>query len=569
MDNSWRMELWVSTCPSFRTTSTEVDPKCRELSGPFLSKPMVKHSQILRQHSDSARQASKCILSQPYNPEYWLQRAGHLLNLGFPELAAGDARKASWLCADGHRDDILSLGGKVELQPGSFVGLQSGERADQAEQYSLQKQLFLILSAEESLIGSLHMLDDLWEALKICKEGKAFFPGVQFYQVGFKAIKKQWFSKQTLMREYGLPKAEINNRLVRGEAESRPYPFMSIEYLRRNEGLVTRIQQDFNNCTFGRCTVSASTIQGATKSEILGVIANSDIEAGTRLYEECTLLVASSDNPLSIEKSRTYNVCEFCCDTIQSQQKEIVRCENCSATYCHVICQVSALKTYHKVLCGKDFGWLYDVDRNYKPTGGKPVAKDKAVEGALWLRILALCVQEGCHPLEHHLIARLTSQYERNMAIDWSLSGNIDRVQEILLQLGGDIYSDLRYDTWVMQTIWGRLTTNQLEDVGFEGRLVRIVGRLWCFHNHSCEPNAAFGRMLTAAGNDRRPSVSIACAIRPIKKGEEVFISYVNITDQSRSSRQHFLRKWLPEGCGCTKCERGEQVMARRLSQKR
>ena len=85
-----------------------------------------------------------------------------------------------------------------------------------------------------------------------------------------------------------------------------------------------------------------------------------------------------------------------------------------------------------------------------------------------------------------------------------------------------EIDSDLRYDTWVMQTIWGRLSTNQLKDVGFKGRLVRIVGRLWCFHNHSCEPNAAFGRMLTAAGNDRRASVSIAYTVSPIKKGEEV-----------------------------------------------
>ena len=520
---------------------------------------MLKHFQVLRQHSDSARQASKCILSQPYNPESWLQRAGHLLNLGFPELAAGDARKACLLCTAVPRDNTSSLGGRVKLQLGSFVGFGSGERADQAGQYDFQEQLFLIhLSAEEILIRSLHMLDDLWEALEICKEGKALFPGLQLYQVGFRAIKEQWYSKQSLMRGSGLPKAEVNERLVRGEAGFRPYPFMSIEYLQRSEGLVTRIQQDFNKSTSGRCTLSASTIQSATKSEILGVIASSDIEAGTRLYDECTVLVASSDDPLAIEKSRTYNVCEYCCDTIQLQQEGSVRCQSCSATYCDVFCQLSAFETYHKVLCGKDFGWLYDVDRNYKPRGGKPVAKEKAVEGALWLRILALCVQEGCHPLEHHLIARLTSLYEGDMAMEWSLSGNIDRIQRILRQLGVDIYSDSRYDTWVMQTIWGRLITNQLDDVGFEGRLVRIVGRLWCFHNHSCEPNAGFGRMLTAAGDDKRASVSVAYAINPIKKGEEIFISYGNITDQSRSLRQHFLRKWLPEGCRCTKCERGE-----------
>ena len=189
---------------------------------------------------------------------------------------------------------------------------------------------------------------------------------------------------------------------------------MSLEYLRRNEGLVTRVQQDFNKSTSGRCTISDSTIQGATKSEIFGVTASSNIEAGTRLYEECTLLMASSDSPISMEKSRTYNVCEFL----------ILFCRNKRGSFgVEVALRRTAMsfvnaqrfETYHRVLCGKDFGWLYDV-----ATGGKQVAKDKAVEGALWLRILALCVQEGCHPLERHLIARLTSLYQGDTAMLWS-----------------------------------------------------------------------------------------------------------------------------------------------------
>ena len=89
--------------------------------------------------------------------------------------------------------------------------------------------------------------------------------------------------------------------------------------------------------------------------------------------------------------------------------------------------------------------------------------------------------------------------------------------------------------------------------ISFEGRLVRIIGGLWHFHSHSCESIAGFSRMLTAVRNDKRASVSIACAISPIKKGGEVFVSYGSKTDQSRSLRQHFLREWLPEGCDCTR----------------
>ena len=71
-------------------------------------------------------------------------------------------------------------------------------------------------------------------------------------------------------------------------------------------------------------------------------------------------------------------------------------------------------------------------------------------------------------------------------------------MQRILQQLGIDIFKDLRYNAWVMRTIWGRIITNQQEHVGFDGRQIRDVGSLWRFHNHSCEPNAQMGRMVVA-----------------------------------------------------------------------
>ncbi len=115
--------------------------------------------QILRQHSDSARQASECILHQPYNPEYWLQRAIHLLRLGFPELAAGDARKTALLCKAALSGDTSSLGGKVKLQFSTFVRSKGGERADNAEQGGLQDELLSKhIYAEKTLLDSLDMM---------------------------------------------------------------------------------------------------------------------------------------------------------------------------------------------------------------------------------------------------------------------------------------------------------------------------------------------------------------------------------------------------------------------------
>lgn len=112
------------------------------------------------------------------------------------------------------------------------------------------------------------------------------------------------------------------------------------------------------------------------------------------------MLIASSEDPLVYQRSKMYNICEFCCDGFQSQQKEMVSREDCTAMYCNELCRRSASASSYRVLCSKDFSWLYDVDRTDKPNKRKAVDKGKAVEGALWLRVIALCIQEGCHPLD-------------------------------------------------------------------------------------------------------------------------------------------------------------------------
>lgn len=73
--------------------------------------------------------------------------------------------------------------------------------------------------------------------------------------------------------------------------------------------------------------------------------------------------------------------------------------------------------------------------------------KEKAVVGALWSLVIALCVQGGGHPLDHELIARTTSHYQGKTPRERTLSGNVVRTHRILLQLGIDISTDLCYDT--------------------------------------------------------------------------------------------------------------------------
>ncbi len=305
-------------------------------------------------------------------------------------------------------------------------------------------KLSRFIRAETTLVESLGMMSNFWEALEICKEGKAQFPWASFFKDGFIVFKKRWYTKQSLLKQAGAPKAQADHRLVRGDTWFRPYPFIPPEYLQRPKELIIGIQDTCRKEISEKCTIDTSPTLGGTNPEILGVIANSDIEAGTPLVAELAMLVASSTDPWESQRSKAYRVCENCCDIIQSQHKTIESCERCAATYCNERCRLVTFVTYHKVLCGKDFSWLYDVDKTDKPSKGKAVDREMVVQGALWLRVLALCVQEGCHPLESFSIRRLTSQYEGKVPREWSVAGNIDRTHGILEQLGIDVLTDLR-----------------------------------------------------------------------------------------------------------------------------
>ena len=79
----------------------------------------------------------------------------------------------------------------------------------------------------------------------------------------------------------------------------------------------------------------------------------------------------------------------------------------------------------------------------------------------------------------------------------------MNRIQRILQQLGIDIFTVLRYDTWVIQTIWGRIINNRGTKTWPVGRQICSIGSLWCLYHHGCQPNAAIAPLETPAGMTR------------------------------------------------------------------
>ena len=153
----------------------------------------------------------KCTMRlslESYNPATWLNRAAHLYNLGYPELAAGDAQKAYMLA-----------GVKLESIPYEKLEMKLGSLALLAQ----------ALAAMRDRIG-LHAICE--QALPICpphSERKRFFEAVS------KVLEKRWEpagsrifdrDKQKLLRDQGSIILE-------------QYPFMSAEHMSRdNEAMI-------------------------------------------------------------------------------------------------------------------------------------------------------------------------------------------------------------------------------------------------------------------------------------------------------------------------------------------
>lgn len=133
----------------------------------------------------------------------------------------------------------------------------------------------------------------------------------------------------------------------------------------------------------------------------------------------------------------------------------------------------------------------------------------------------------------------------------------------------------MRFDTWVLQTVWARLANNCR---GVATKLAsRDLNPLYSFLNHvsintsphlfprlnttqSCDPNAEdkdFASTIPMKDVvSAKSSTRAIIAKRQIKKGEEIFISYLDEEKllETTKQRKANLKWWLPRDCQCSRC---------------
>ena len=450
-------------------------------------------------------------------------------------MAAGDAHKANLLVTD------------------RLKSINCESPTDESIELSHLKMKSVTLLAEA--------LGWMWEHVglhEVCREGLALFPSHPELKRYSEAAAKILEKKRNMMRNGvsgALDREWQKHWIAQGLVFYEQYPFMSTDHMSRDRNAIDTVKRTFqavsSNCSLAPRTFSDSSL---SQAEGFGIYAIADIKPSTRLFDDETILGATDRDTSNSSATKRPEICENCCGYLPAYSTSRVKSTCCSTVYCSEHCRGLASTFYHSEICGRDFKWLFEGLQGTSEY-------DPAIDGPMFLRVLSICTQSNCHPLEHPLIARLVPKLSDESPRNWTFRDRIVNPNKILQQLGVDIFQDLRFDTWVLQNVRSRLKTNQHGHRTSSGRYVLGVNSLHSFINHSCEPNARGSIAQTSEGATAHDSTAMSVvSTKPIKAGEEICIDYNFVSGIKQKSKRHeMLLNWIPRGaCACTLCQREE-----------
>jgi hypothetical protein len=293
------------------------------------------------------------------------------------------------------------------------------------------------------------------------------------------------------------------------------YPWITVDEQRRSDSLIEMVKNEFVEASGGKCTVARSSINGHVSStDELGVFAAQDI------YQDDMVLIAIT--PIGVTDDP--DGCPTCSVNLLDRPPNVqaifpgepcsLPC--CNERYCSSICADLALQTFHPPLCGKDLSFLPPI--RARDASHHPSASSWPFVSRLLLRCIASAVHTNTHPLA--LLSRFKASYTGDHMLIFNFSNVIDTFK-MLQTLNVDIFTDLRFDTWVLHTIQCRIANNKAGTDAENGYKYVHVNPLYCFFNHGCEPSCEHLPQICNS------SVELVVASRDIKKGEEILTSYL------------------------------------------
>ncbi|QSZ30013.1 hypothetical protein DSL72_004531 [Monilinia vaccinii-corymbosi] len=532
MDSPWRPELYK---PS---SACEIAPH------------QVLEAELLEAEITELSRFTKDIAGTPYDPENWLNRGNCLRRLGYPELALGDVHKARLLVEAALENDSTLGADAYKAYSQKIYQLHQTHpawmprKSQVATPESLQALASILLRRLELQIWS-ELMEGLMASnccadyLAVSKDAVARFPDDQVFPSEV-ANAESWFEqRQNILQGYvddeEMSKEAMSTTLYNGGVYPTAYPWMTEDLVTRPDQLIAKLAAEFTSAS-SNCVVSKSTIRLASSPEeisevdVLGVVATRDILAQESVLIDPTLAAVVD----SVDR------CTACCGPI------LDKIENscCRTSYCSFSCSQRALDGYHSVICGKDLSFLHEAQ-----SASSSNSTESSMGSKLILRVLALAIKEDTvHPLKTSLISRLTPAYNPNnpQLIAFNFKDHIITPIRILRELGIDVFTNSMYDTWVLHTIYCRLQNNKHGQT-FDDIRGTAINPLYSMFNHSCDPNVDWR-------HDDENSTVTMFAERDIKKGEEMFISYIG-RGEDLKARQGKLMPWFGMECACHKCE--------------
>lgn len=531
---------------------------------------------------DRRDQLTDALLESPYDLILYLQRAVVYSNLGYPDLAAGDAYRALLLTDevrnDGfeyHEQAIESLrfysSTPAALPEVLRYGALSRGSSDMVNGHgprgpSSHQELAAIASVRCYQIISISLLlcGCLKSAYTFCQRGLSAFPSNQ------ELINTKGHILTMGRRRLHTDHVDVDRLPEWGIVRREVYPWNTHEPDRFSDESLSYLNGELVTMA-PKCAVQVShlpvLLDGASETDgyaiiptcsQLGLFAKEDIGPGETVLNEYSLLTANNRHKES--------TCDACGSELPplSADGGPIQCSECYDTvFCDEFCHDKAQELYHPAVCEKD------VDSIAKDPEAKEA--DASLYLLLLARLLAMAAHQEIHPLEVKEIKYIWGDFisTTNNAIDlspnagpppdWTLpfsfKFNIETPLHVLEKMDIDIYQTLEnHDVWIFNTCYAKFRgTASARKSTRDGRPdVAAVHPFWCLANHDCNPNVTWewgGRMKLWA-RDRKV---VGDEPGGIKTGEEILNHYCDVSlpvQQRREWAQGSLGGW----CMCKRC---------------
>ena len=536
------------------------------------------------------------LYQTPYDACLYLDRAKCYEELGFPDLAAGDAYKALLLTDEAqdesgeHHAQALEaieacggprLNGCTSDREGDLTGkLQNGENADHRVSHEDSIKA-CALASFQLLSRNLLRCGCLESAFDFCLRGLQLDPNdVPLTEQKIRILERNRQSQLQRNANWDEslfdPKKDLPDE---GSVRRELYPWNTYEPDRFSSTSLSFLNAEMA-AVAPKCSVLAvdlplltedsSVILAAATIKQLGIFAKEDISPGETVLHESSILTANNrlHDPL----------CDACSSELPaiSTSQPLYACLDCDDTvFCSLKCHDDAMFSYHPSICGKELDF---IGRETKP-------KDAA--NALYLlllgRTMALAETQDLHPLElketkyiwgdfiHPDSTYLHSSSASNFSIarhlPFSFTFNILSPLHILEKMDVDIFADLhKYDIWIFNTLYAKFrgTASARLNTRDGKPEVCAVHPMWCLANHSCASNVRWewgGEVqFWARGGDEvvrwgpyKEEVNVQRWQGGIKKGEEILNHYCDVGLDVEKRREWAVGA-LGGMCVCDRC---------------